>query len=74
MTLIEIASFPSHDPASSIQQVGSDVLNINYNFSGSPTVTLVADTGNEAISIRVTGVAAATINWHIAYNVIVEPE
>lgn len=59
----------------SVTLLGDPVVNVNHNYSsGDPIVSLVADTVNEAISIRCTGVAATIINWHLAYNVLEEPE
>lgn len=62
--------------ASSITQVGVSLVSTNENYAATPTValTLVADTGNQAVSIRVTGVAATAIDWHLAYNVLKQPE
>jgi len=58
----------------SVQIVGASVINWNDNSSGSPTITLIADVGSETISIRANGEAAKTINWHITYNSLNEPE
>ena len=59
--------------SSSITKVGAEVINFNDNSSGSPIIQLVADTSNEAISIRAAGEAGKTINWTIVYNIIYQP-
>lgn len=64
-----------HRPTgSSVQAVGSSVVSINENSSGAPTMQLVADTVNEAVSIRCVGEAGKTIDWHIVYNAVSQPE
>lgn len=35
------------------------------NFAITPRVNIVANTANQSIEVRVTGVAATTINWHL---------
>lgn len=57
----------------SVAQVGTNIINSNDDSSGTPTIQLVADTGNEAISIRCVGEAAKTFNWLLVYNVITRP-
>lgn len=70
-----IGVFHRPPSASPIQKVGENIINWNDNFSGSsPIISLVADTGAQAISIRANGEAAKTINWHIVYNSVAEPE
>lgn len=58
----------------SIQIVGTSVINWNDNSTGSPIVSLVADTVNEAISVRANGEAGKTIDWHIIYNIVALPD
>lgn len=58
----------------SVQVVGVPIVNIVDNSSGLPFFQLVADTVNEAISLRCVGEAAKTINWHITYNAVKQPE
>lgn len=58
-----------HRPTgSSVSLVGSLVIDLNEDSSGSPSFTIIADTGNEAASLTVTGEAAKTFNWKVAYN------
>jgi len=64
-----------HRPTgSSVQIVGVPFISLVENSSGSPYFQLVADTANEAISIRCVGEAAKTIDWHIVYNAVAQPE
>lgn len=58
----------------SVQVVGVPILNIVHNSSGFPSFDMVADTGNEAISLRCVGEAAKTFDWHIVYNTLDQPE
>ncbi len=59
----------------SVAQVGVNIINRNSDSAGipPPNLQLVADTGNEAISVRVVGEPAKTFNWLIVYNVISVP-
>ena len=41
--------------------------------SGTPSFNIVADIPNQAASLQVTGEAAKTFNWKVAYNVITLP-
>lgn len=59
--------------AGSVAIVGAEFVDWNDNSSGSPILTLVADTVGEAISIRATGEAGKTINWRITYNIVSYP-
>lgn len=57
----------------SVTQVGFNIVDMNDDSSGTPSFDLVADTGNEAVSLQCTGEAAKTFNWKVAYNVITWP-
>lgn len=64
-----------HRPTSSnVQIISTATISNKENFSGSPALTIVADTINQTVSLRVTGEAAKTINWHIAYSSLYQPE
>ncbi len=58
----------------SVAQVGANYINRNDDSSGTPDIQLVADTGNEAISVRVVGENTKTFNWLLVYNVIQLPQ
>ena len=63
-----------HRPtASSVGLVGSVSLTIDDNTGGTPDFQLVADTGNEAVSLRCVGIAASTYNWNVVYNALAWP-
>lgn len=65
-----------HRPTgSSVAQVGVNIINRNTDAVGSPppTIQLVADTMNEAISVRVVGESGKTFDWLLVYNVISRP-
>lgn len=63
-----------HRPTgSSVGLVGSVSLTLDYNTSGTPDFQLVADTLNEAVSLRCVGIAAQTFNWNVVYNVLTWP-
>ncbi len=57
----------------SVQVIGSPTVNLNENFTGSPTFELVADTMNETISLQCIGETAKTIDWKVNYNVVSQP-
>lgn len=58
----------------SVAQVGTNIINSNDDSSGTPTIQLVADTGNEAVSIRCVGENSKTFNWLIVFNAISMPQ
>ena len=58
--------------ASNVAQVNANLINISHNSSGFPYFQLIAD--GTTVSIRAVGEAGKTINWHLSYSVIVEPE
>lgn len=51
--------------------VGSVQGTVQEDSASAPTATLAADTGNQTIDIRVTGVAAQTWNWSVRYETLV---
>lgn len=53
--------------------IGSQVVNINEDATGSPTITITADTGNQTIDINCVGVAATNFDWTIFYDVVTAP-
>ena len=59
---------------SSVKVIGVPLINVNHNSSGNPSFQLVEDTGAETISLRMVGEAAKTIAWHVAYNILQQPE
>jgi hypothetical protein len=65
--------FPTGSTSTIVQL---NIVNVLENSTGTPTLTLVANTsgGSEAISIRAVGEVGKTIDWHIAYNIIKQPE
>ena len=56
----------------SVSLVGLQI-NVFDDSSGSPTIDLVADTLNEAISLECIGETGKTFDWVIAYNVLKQP-
>lgn len=48
--------------------IGTQVVNINEDSSGSPTITITADVGNQTIDINCVGEAGKTIDWTVFYN------
>lgn len=58
----------------SVQLVGFPSVDIVENSSGNPFFQIVADTGNEAVSLRCVGEAGKTIDWHVVYNSVFQPE
>lgn len=58
----------------SVSSVNTPIINTLTDSSGSPFFQLIADTVNEAISLRAVGETAKTINWRIVYNVTREPD
>jgi hypothetical protein len=60
--------------ASSVQSVSVPDVTILHNSLGNPSFQLVADTGAETISLRMVGEASKTINWHVVYNILQQPE
>lgn len=60
----------------SVQTVGSPTVSVVDNSSGNPFFQLIPVTGvgNEFVSLRCVGEAAKTIDWHIVYNVVSQPE
>jgi hypothetical protein len=64
-----------HRPnSSSIQTVGIPKVIFDSNFSGVTNFQLVSDTVNEAISLRCVGESGKTIDWHVVYNTVDQPE
>ena len=57
----------------SVLLVGAIQVDMDDDSSGDPTINIVADTGNEAASIQVTGEVGKTFNWKVAYNIISLP-
>lgn len=57
-----------------VTQVGFNQIRIEDNSTGSPYFQLVADTGAQAVSIRAVGETSKTIDWHIVYNAVLQPE
>ena len=53
--------------------IGSQVVNLNEDTSGSPTITITADVGNQTIDINCVGLLATTFNWTIFYNTVTAP-
>ena len=60
---VEIFACARRQSAGNVVLLGANVSNIIEDSTGSPTVAIVADTGNQTIDIRVTGIAATTYNW-----------
>jgi hypothetical protein len=58
----------------SITQVGTTISDHNDDSTGTPNMTLSADTVNERISLVMNGEAAKTINWHVIYQVVTWPD
>jgi hypothetical protein len=60
----------------SVQTVGFPFVSVNDNSSGNPYFQLVPVTGvgNEFVSLRCVGETGKTIDWHIVYNVVAQPE
>lgn len=54
--------------------IGSQVVNLNEDSTGSPTLSITADVGNQTIDINCVGVAGATIDWTIFYQVTTAPD
>jgi hypothetical protein len=57
----------------SVAIIGVAQVDLDEDSSGSPTLNLVADTGNEAASIQVVGEVGKIFNWKVAYNVLSVP-
>jgi len=57
----------------SVTQVGVVYVNFNEDSSGAPSFNVVADVGNEAASLQVTGEGGKTFNWKVAYNILSWP-
>lgn len=57
----------------SVQLVPVNIIDSNDDSSGTPSISLVADTINEAVSIRCTGEVGKTFNWKAVYNVLSQP-
>lgn len=53
-----------------VTAVGSVTAVLNEDSASAPTFTMAADTTNQTIDIRVTGVAAETWSWRVSYQVI----
>ena len=52
--------------------VGSAVVDVQDDSSGSPTMTITADTGNQTIDLNCVGEAAKTFNWTVFYSYTIE--
>lgn len=59
--------------AGNVTLIGSQVVNVNEDATGSPTITITADIGNQTIDINCVGVAATNFDWTIFYNVTTAP-
>lgn len=59
--------------AGNVTLVGSVVVNLNEDSSGSPTITITADVGNQTIDINCVGEAAKTFDWTIFYSIVTAP-
>ena len=55
-----------------VVEIGSQVIDTNSNFA-TASFSLVADVGNQEVTLTCTGEAATTINWRVAYNILVLP-
>lgn len=53
--------------------VGSNIVNVNDDSSGSPTFALTADIGTQSVLLQCVGEAAKTFDWTVVYNVLEEP-
>ncbi len=62
-----------HRPTGGSVSLVGLIVNLFDDSSGSPTINLVADTLNEAISVDCVGEAGKTFDWVIAYNVLSQP-
>ena len=64
-----------HRPtAGDVALVSTAVVTVKHDFGvGVPTFTLVADVTSESAFLEVTGTAATTVNWKVAYNVLSMP-
>lgn len=58
----------------SVQTVGLPFVSINDNSSGSPYFQFNLDTGDNEVDLECVGESGKTINWHIVYNVVAQPE
>lgn len=59
--------------AGNVTLIGSQVVNVNEDSAGSPTMTITDDTVNQTIDINCVGVAATTYDWTIFYNTVTAP-
>lgn len=50
--------------------IGSPTYVTTEDSSGTPVISVVADTGAQTVSIRVTGIAATTYKWRVSYTII----
>ncbi len=57
----------------SVAIVGTNQVTLNDDSAGTPTFDLVADVGNESVSLQCTGEVGKTFNWKVAYNIISWP-
>ena len=53
--------------------IGAQVVSLNEDATGTPTITITADTGNQTIDINCVGVAATNFDWTIFYGVVTAP-
>lgn len=53
--------------------IGTQVVNLNEDSAGSPTISIVADVGNQTIDINCVGVAATNYTWTIFYDTVTAP-
>lgn len=58
----------------SVQTVGVPTVNIDDNSSGSPYFQFNLDTIDDEIDLECVGESSKTIDWHIVYNVVAQPE
>lgn len=64
----EIFACARRQSGGNVTLLGSNITNIIEDSAGSPSIDIVADTGNQTVDIRVTGIAATTYNWVCSYQ------
>lgn len=56
--------------AGNVTLIGSTVVNLNEDSSGSSTLTITADVGNQTIDINCVGEVAKIFDWTIFYSTV----
>lgn len=58
--------------AGNVTVLGTDIINIHKNFTGTATFSLSADIVNQTIDINMTGETGKTIEWTVTYQYIMQ--